>query len=114
MTEGGPPPRVLVVDSDTGLASAVSGFLRRQGYRAEHVGSAKAALTYGRFDLVVLERVLPDLEGLETCRRLRRLSDAGIIMVATDSTSEDRVAGLRAGADDYIAKPFRVDELHAR
>jgi DNA-binding response OmpR family regulator len=109
--------RILVVDGDDRLARALVGYLRHRRYEVAHVRTARAAfdrLAPDAQDAVLLELALPDGDGLEVCRRLRSTSDAGIIIVTGRSGHRERVTGLRAGADDYVLKPFAPAELHAR
>jgi DNA-binding response OmpR family regulator len=109
-----PTARLLLVDDDLRLAAALRAALRRRGYDVTHVPTAADALTGGQFDLVLLDLNLPDGDGLELCRQLRRGSDPGIIIVTARGNQRDRVVGLGAGADDYIVKPFGLLELTAR
>lgn len=92
--------------------------LRKAGYRVDQAADGIAALemaTAGRFNLVLLDVMLPKLDGLTVCRRLRaRGIDVPILMISGRSTTEDKVTGLEAGADDYVTKPFRMAEVLAR
>jgi DNA-binding response OmpR family regulator/LmbE family N-acetylglucosaminyl deacetylase len=106
--------RLLLIDSDVRLAAALSGALRRTGYRVQHVQTAAAAPVDPRWDLVLVDPGPARGEGLDLCRRLRSLGDMGIVVLAASGSERDRVAALRSGADDYIAKPFSFAELHAR
>ena len=110
--------RVLVVDDDPTVADVVLAYLRRDGIEAAHAADGLTALDSARRvppDLVVLDLMLPGLDGLEVCRRLRSTGDdlPVLVLTARDSVSE-RVAGLDAGADDYLPKPFALEELLAR
>jgi two-component system response regulator CpxR len=110
-------PLVLLVDDDTELAELLVESLGRHGMRVTtaHDGRAGlAAALSGRFDLALLDVMLPDLEGLEVLRQLRRQSNLPVIMLTARTTQADRVAGLDAGADDYLPKPFGSAELLAR
>ena len=110
-------PRVLVVDDD----EKITGFLRRalayEGYQVDVAGGGSAALTQALKsppDLVVLDVMMPGLDGLEVCRRLRAGGDVPVLMLTARDGVADRVEGLDAGADDYLAKPFALEELLAR
>ncbi|GAC1535920.1 MAG: response regulator transcription factor [Acidimicrobiales bacterium] len=121
-TPGGPlkgsPPHILVVDDEPYIADLVSMGLRYQGYDVVSVGTGRAALTAAaarRPDLLILDVMLPDLDGLEVCRRLRADGiDAPVIFLTAKDAVEDRVAGLSIGGDDYVTKPFSLEELAAR
>jgi DNA-binding response OmpR family regulator len=108
------PTRLLIVDDDIRLARALTAALRRRGYDVEHARTAADAITDQVVDLVLLDLGLPDADGLELCRQLRRRGDVGIIIVTGRAEQRDRVIGLGAGADDYIVKPFGLLELTAR
>jgi DNA-binding response OmpR family regulator len=110
--------RVLLVEDDRMIAQGLQTALRQDGYTVDWMGdgrSAAAALHASRFDLVLLDLGLPERDGLEVLRELRRRGDATpvIILTARDDM-EDRIQGLDAGADDYIVKPFDLDEVGAR
>ena len=112
--------RVLIVEDDDAIAVPLAKGLAREGFEVDRVGSAEAALT--RFDLdadthpgvVLLDLGLPDVDGLELCRRIRTGSDVPIIVVTARGEEVDRVIGLELGADDYLVKPFGFRELVAR
>jgi two-component system response regulator MprA len=109
--------RILVVDDDPGIAAAVRRALVYEGYEVVVADDGKAALSVARErlpDLVVLDVMLPELDGLEVCRRLRAAGDVPILMLTARDAVADRVGGLDAGADDYLVKPFANDELVAR
>jgi DNA-binding response OmpR family regulator len=111
------PATVLVVDDDRTVAEVVVTYLERAGIRAVHVadgGSALSAFEAESPDLVVLDLMLPDLDGLEVCRRLRATSDVPVIMLTALGGEVDRVLGLEVGADDYVTKPFSPRELVLR
>jgi two-component system response regulator QseB len=110
--------KILLVEDDPLLASGLLLALRRANYTVEHVGdgpAAIAALAHTRFDMVVLDLGLPSLDGTEVLKALRAADDPVPVLVlsARDST-RDRVQGLDLGADDYLVKPFELDELLAR
>jgi DNA-binding response OmpR family regulator len=107
------PMRVLLVEDDRRVASALETALSLRGYTVTLAGTA-AALAAGPTDLVLLDLNLPDRDGLDVCRELRRRSDVAIIALTARGEETDRVAGLRRGADDYVVKPFGMAELHAR
>jgi DNA-binding response OmpR family regulator len=107
--------RILLVEDDKRVATAMSSALTRRGYEVELAATAAAALTAAPCDLVLLDLSLPDGDGLDVCRALRqRSSQLGIIAVTARGEERDRVVGLRVGADDYVVKPFSMDELQAR
>src|SRR5215475_3889594 len=106
--------RVLLVEDDLRFATALTAALRRSGYQVDHAPTAADALAAPPGDLVLLDLGLPDVDGVEVCRRIRAQSDVGIIMLTARSEERDRVIGLRCGADDYLVKPFGFAELHAR
>jgi two-component system response regulator ResD len=108
---------VLVVDDDPTVAEVVITYLERAGLRAVHAANGATALAAFESeapDLVVLDLMLPDLDGLEVCRRLRVTSDVPVIMLTALGGEVDRVLGLEVGADDYVTKPFSPRELVLR
>ncbi len=110
--------RILVVEDDTSLARVLCDNLVYEGFDVALAGDGHGALReHGVFhpDLVLLDLTLPGLDGLEVCRRLtREQSRTGIIILTARTQNDDKVQGLRLGADDYITKPFALDELLAR
>jgi len=109
--------RVLVVDDDQTVAEVVARYLEREGLDVETTGDGLAALEAAAErppDLVVLDLMLPGLDGFEVCRRLRETSAVPIVMLTARGDEDDRVVGLDRGADDYVAKPFSPRELVAR
>ena len=107
----------LLVEDDARLASLTAEYLRGHGVSVEHAAGGRAALAEARatrFDVVLLDLMLPDLGGLEVCRELRVFSDVPIIMLTARGEEADRVLGLELGADDYLPKPFSPRELLAR
>ena len=114
MTE---PPTALVVDDERRLRDLVQSYLEREGFRVVAAGDGLTALDLARQHrptVVVLDLMLPGLDGLEVCRRLRTFSDAYVIMLTAKAEEVDRVVGLEVGADDYLTKPFSPRELVAR
>ena len=106
--------RVLVVEDDPAIADSLVRGLRQAGYQAECVSTGRAALTRPSADVVLLDLGLPDMDGVELCRRLRQRSDPAIIVVTARGEEADRVLALDEGADDYLVKPFGLAELMAR
>jgi DNA-binding response OmpR family regulator len=109
--------RVLVVEDDVDIASAVALELEHAGYEPRVVSDGPAALaawSEWRADLVLLDLGLPALDGVEVCRRIRAASHTPILILTARDSVDDRVRGLDAGADDYLAKPFSLEELLAR
>ncbi|MEU9520008.1 response regulator transcription factor [Streptomyces sp. NPDC048224] len=113
----GGPARVLVVDDDPTVAEVVAGYLDRAGYRVDRAGDGPAALARAaahRPDLVVLDLMLPGMDGLEVCRRLRGQGPVPVVMLTARGDEDDRILGLEVGADDYVTKPFSPRELVLR
>jgi len=109
--------RVMVVDDDEKTVELVKLYLNRDGYRVISAYEGEEALQLAREahpDLIVLDLMLPGINGLEICRTLRQESDVPIIMLTAMTTDEDRLRGLDLGADDYVTKPFSPRELAAR
>lgn len=107
--------RILLVEDDHRVAAALTAALTRRGYEVEHAATVAAALCAAPCDLALLDLNLPDGDGTDLCRELRRRSSQlGIIAVTARGEERDRVLGLRIGADDYVVKPFSMVELQAR
>ncbi|MFH1610054.1 MAG: response regulator transcription factor [Candidatus Bipolaricaulota bacterium] len=109
--------RILVVDDDAWVRKLVRGYLERAGFAVVTAASGPEALvefTAHPPDLVVLDLMLPGMDGLEVATRIRRSSNVPIIMLTARATEDDRVLGLELGADDYVVKPFSARELEAR
>ena len=109
--------RILIIDDDTRLAEMLAAYLRPRGFTVECRYDARTgmvALDAGAFDAVILDVMLPDIDGLEVCRRVRARSDVPILMLTARGDATDRVVGLELGADDYLPKPFDPRELLAR
>jgi DNA-binding response OmpR family regulator len=110
-------PRILLVDDEAAIQTLLSYPLRKDGYevvQASDGGEALERFAEGTFDLVVLDVMMPRLDGLETCRRLRATSTVPIIMLTAKAEEIDKVLGLELGADDYITKPFSMHEFRSR
>jgi len=109
---------ILVVEDDPAVRDALERALKFEGYMVEVARDGAVALSMIReraYDLIILDVMMPHLDGLETCRRIRAGGDAvPILMLTARAAVDDRVEGLDAGADDYVAKPFSLDELLAR
>jgi DNA-binding response OmpR family regulator len=109
--------RALVVDDEPPLVQVVSGYLAREGFDVVTAGDGLSAVTAARQarpDVIVLDLMLPGVDGVEACRRIRTFSDAYIIMLTAKSDEVDKLVGLSVGADDYLTKPFSPRELVAR
>ncbi|MDF9392233.1 MULTISPECIES: response regulator [Methylococcus] len=110
-------PHLLIVDDDRELRQLLTGFSIRHGFRVDAVADGKGMakwLETGRFDLVVLDVMLPGEDGLALCRSLRAASNLPVIMLTALADETDRIVGLEMGADDYVVKPFNPRELLAR
>jgi two-component system OmpR family response regulator len=110
-------PHILVVDDDREIRSLVAQLLRKHGFRVTDAADGREmmqVLENGRFDLVVLDLMLPGEDGLSLCRRVRGASSMPIIMLTAMGEETDRIVGLEMGADDYLPKPFNPRELLAR
>ena len=109
--------RILLIEDDQRLADMVRDYLTSAGYRVTHAASGGEGLRRGEhdaFDLVVLDLMLPDMDGLDVCRTMRVRSAIPILMLTARGDAMDRVVGLEVGADDYLPKPFEPRELLAR
>jgi two-component system OmpR family response regulator len=109
--------RVLIIDDDTRLYELLARYLGANGVSATHAPDGRrglAALEGGVFDAVLLDVMMPGLDGLEVCRRIREKSRVPVIMLTAKGDETDRVVGLELGADDYVPKPFSPRELLAR
>ena len=108
---------ILVVEDETSIASFVAAYLRNAGYAVTTAASAQAALIHLAGEspaLVILDLNLPDGDGVELCRRIRKTSDVPILMLTARDEDIDKIIGLEVGADDYMTKPFNPRELVAR
>jgi len=111
------PQTVLVVEDEQSIASFVSLYLKNAGYGVRAVGTGAGALNAVAAEmpsLIVLDLNLPDMDGIEICRRIRKSSDVPIIMLTARDEDVDKIIGLEVGADDYLTKPFNPRELVAR
>jgi DNA-binding response OmpR family regulator len=109
--------RALVVDDEPPLVQVVSGYLTREGFEVLTATDGETAVALAREgspDVVVLDLMLPGIDGVEVCRRIRAFSDAYVIMLTAKSDEVDKLVGLSVGADDYLTKPFSPRELVAR
>jgi DNA-binding response OmpR family regulator len=115
---GGPQLRILVVEDEPAIAGAVKAALASDGHAVDVVGDGRDALAWAdsyAYDLLILDVILPSLDGFAVCSALRaRGCSAAILMLTALDDVEDRITGLDRGADDYLAKPFSMDELRAR
>ena len=110
-------PHILLIEDDPRLAGMVSEYLGEAGFRISVVGEGRAGLehlTREPYDALILDLMLPDMDGLEVCRQLRAKSDTPVLMLTARGDTMDRVVGLEVGADDYLPKPFEPRELLAR
>ena len=108
---------ILVVDDDANIRELLRLYVEREGHRTLFAASGEAALELAmrtKPDIVLLDVMLPGMDGLEVCRRLRDVSDVPILLLTARSAEGDRVIGLDLGADDYVVKPFSPRELMAR
>jgi len=116
-SSGGTPARVLVVEDEAAIRRAVVGYLQREGYEVLEADDGRRAIELARDqrpDLIVLDLMLPGLDGVEVCRQVRTFSDAYVVMLTARDEEVDTLIGLSVGADDYMTKPFSPRELIAR
>ena len=109
--------RILIVEDEEKIARFVTLELEHEGYQAEHAADGRTAVDLALerdYDLILLDVLLPQLNGMEVLRRIRKHKDVPVIMVTARDAVMDKVAGLDAGADDYLTKPFAIEELFAR
>ncbi len=109
--------KILIIEDERPLADALKYTLEKEGYAVETAPDGVAGLRRfeaGVFDLVLLDLMLPELDGLEVCKRIRAESDVPVLMVTAKDSDIDKVLGLELGADDYVTKPFNTRELLAR
>lgn len=111
------PKRIMVVEDERRIARFLQMELEHEGFETESEENGRRAyerIVQEQYDLVLLDIMLPDMDGLEVCRRVREISDVPIIMLTAKDDVEDKVSGLDIGANDYITKPFAIQELLAR
>ena len=111
------PQNILLIEDDPRLAALVSEYLGESGYLVSCAASGRAGLglaAANNFDALILDLMLPDVDGLEVCRRVRASSALPILMLTARAAEDDKVRGLEVGADDYVTKPFSPKELIAR
>ena len=109
--------KILIVDDERVLVKGIKFNLEHEGYQVEHAADGRTAVDLALerdYDLILLDVLLPQLNGMEVLRRIRKHKDAPVIMVTARDAVMDKVAGLDAGADDYLTKPFAIEELFAR
>jgi two-component system, OmpR family, phosphate regulon response regulator OmpR len=108
--------RLLLVEDDVRLAGMLCEYLGQAGFRLTHAATGAAALEQlgGGFDAIILDLMLPDMDGLDVCRQVRARSDTPVLMLTGRGEPVDRIVGLELGADDYLPKPFEPRELLAR
>lgn len=109
--------RILIVEDEEKIARFVTLELEHEGYQVEHAADGRTAVDLALerdYDLILLDVLLPQLNGMEVLRRIRKHKDAPVLMVTARDAVMDKVAGLDAGADDYLTKPFAIEELFAR
>lgn len=109
--------RILIVEDEEKIARFVTLELEHEGYQVEHAADGRTAVDLALerdYDLILLDVLLPQLNGMEVLRRVRKHKDVSVIMVTARDAVMDKVAGLDAGADDYLTKPFAIEELFAR
>ena len=110
-------PTILVVEDESSIASFVALYLKNAGYTVRTASTGNEALTLAASEqpaLIVLDLMLPDLDGIEVCKRIRQDSDVPILMLTARDEDVDKIIGLEVGADDYLTKPFNPRELVAR
>ena len=109
--------QVLIIDDDARLSAMVSDYLAGNGFGVASAGTGRAGIAEIRRrapDAVILDVMLPDIDGFETCRQIRSFSDVPVLMLTAKGEETDRIVGLELGADDYLPKPFNPRELLAR
>ena len=112
-----PANRILLVEDDPRLADMLTEYLTQAGFRVTHAPNGRDAVVHiaaGQADAVILDLMLPDMDGLDVCRQARAVSDVPVLMLTARGDAIDRIVGLEMGADDYLPKPFEPRELLAR
>jgi two-component system alkaline phosphatase synthesis response regulator PhoP len=111
------PPKILVIDDEPSITNLVSSYLKKEGYEVYTASDGEAGLRSARAfkpDLIILDVMLPGMDGIELLSRLRRESSVHVIMLTARTEETDKIVGLTVGADDYVTKPFSPRELTAR
>lgn len=109
--------KILIVEDEEHIAEVLIAYSKQQGYSTEHFSSGKGVVNFVKqnsLDLILLDLMLPDVDGIEICKQIRQFSSVPIIMITAKSEEIDRLLGLDLGADDYICKPFSPKEVMAR
>ena len=109
--------KILVVDDEAVLVKGIRFNLQQEGYQVETGSDGEQAVELARegsFDLIILDLMMPKIDGLQACMRIREFSDVPIIMLTAKSEDSDKLMGFACGADDYVTKPFNILELKAR
>ena len=109
--------RLLIAEDELDLAEALTAFLEKNQYTVDAVHDGATALDYagtGDYDAIILDIMMPGMDGLEMCKRIRETNNIPIIMLSARSTDLDKILGLGTGADDYVVKPFELEILHSR
>ena len=112
-----PANRILLVEDDPRLADMLTEYLAQAGFRVTHAPNGREAVVHiaaGQADAVILDLMLPDMDGLDVCRQARAVSDVPVLMLTARGDAIDRIVGLEMGADDYLPKPFEPREVLAR
>jgi len=112
-----PTHNILIVEDEEHIAEVLIAYSKQQGYATAHFSSGKGVVNFVKqnpIDLILLDLMLPDVDGIEICKQLRMFSDVPILMITAKSEEGDRLLGLDLGADDYICKPFSPKEVMAR
>jgi DNA-binding response OmpR family regulator len=115
--QSNPTNRILLVEDDPRLADMLTEYLTQAGFRVTHAPNGRDAVVLiaaGQADAVILDLMLPDMDGLDVCRQARAVSDVPVLMLTARGDAIDRIVGLEMGADDYLPKPFEPRELLAR
>lgn len=109
--------RILVIEDEENLASFIKMELEYEGYEVDNCYDGKDGLDKAinlKYDLIILDLLLPSFNGMEVCRRIRKVKTVPIIMLTARDSTIDKVSGFQVGADDYVVKPFAIEELLAR
>ena len=106
---------ILIVDDEIKITQVIKAYLDKEGYNCIVANNGEQALEYfynNNFDLIILDRMIPDISGEDICKKIRETSMVHIIMLTAKIEDEDRIDGFNIGCDDYVCKPFNVKELH--